>query len=111
MLRGAMRARRALLLLDGMDEGGRMRTAIERHVTEVLAPQGHVVLVTSRPEGVNTAKYKGRFVIMNLNALSNEQQRAAVSVQMHGSEFFEHLGIDLGCELSQTHIYNLHEYS
>ena len=39
MLRQAMVARRALILLDGMDEGGEAREAIETHVLEVLAPQ------------------------------------------------------------------------
>ena len=39
MLRQAMLARRALLLIDGLDEGGKVRNEIERHVTEVLAPQ------------------------------------------------------------------------
>ena len=39
MLRQAMMARRALLLIDGLDEGGRKRAEIERHVAEVLAPQ------------------------------------------------------------------------
>jgi len=51
MLRQAMMARRALLLLDGLDEGGAKREQIERHVAEVLAPQGHVLLATSRPAG------------------------------------------------------------
>jgi hypothetical protein len=45
----AMAARRTLILLDGLDEGGRAREEIQRHVAEVLAPQGHVMLVTSRP--------------------------------------------------------------
>jgi hypothetical protein len=39
MLRQAMAARRALILLDGLDEGGTVRERIERHVTEVIAPQ------------------------------------------------------------------------
>ena len=38
-LRQALMARRALLLLDGIDEAGKAREAIERHVSEVLAPQ------------------------------------------------------------------------
>ena len=38
MLRQAMMCRRALLLLDGIDEGGKARAEIEKHVTEVLAP-------------------------------------------------------------------------
>ena len=44
MLRQAMMARRALLLLDGLDEAGAKRVEIERHVVDVLAPQGHVLL-------------------------------------------------------------------
>jgi hypothetical protein len=37
-------ARRGLLLLDGLDEGGVLREQVERHVKQVLAPQGHVVV-------------------------------------------------------------------
>ncbi len=83
--------RALIVLIDGVDEAAGLRDEIEHFIHQELVPSGNRLLVTSRPEGVNTAKYKGRFVIMNLNALSNEQQRAAVSVQMHGSEFFEHL--------------------
>ena len=53
MLRQAMMARRALILIDGLDEAGQVRDAVERHVAEVLAPQGHVLLATSRPAGVD----------------------------------------------------------
>ncbi len=48
-----MMARRALLLLDGLDEAGQIRSEIELHVAEVLAPQGHVILATSRTAGVD----------------------------------------------------------
>ena len=78
MLRGAMRARRALLLLDGMDEGGRMRAAIERHVAEVLAPQGHVLLVTSRPEGLDRTRFEEHFLALELQPLNETQQQRVV---------------------------------
>jgi hypothetical protein len=78
MLRGAMRARRALLLLDGMDEGGRMRAAIERHVTEVLAPQGHVLLVTSRPDGLDKTCFQEHFLALELRPLDETQQHIVV---------------------------------
>jgi hypothetical protein len=42
-----------VLLLDGIDEAGRASDEIKRHVAEVLAPQGHVLIVTSRPNGVS----------------------------------------------------------
>ena len=78
MLRGAMRARRALLLLDGMDEGGKMRAAIERHVTEVLAPQGHVLLATSRPEGLDKTRFEEHFLALELQPLNETQQQSVV---------------------------------
>ena len=49
MLRQAMLARRALLLIDGLDEGGAVvGDRIRRHVAEVLAQQGHLMVVTAR---------------------------------------------------------------
>ena len=48
-LRQALMARRALILLDGIDEGGQSRAAIETHIHQVLVPQGHLIVMTSRP--------------------------------------------------------------
>lgn len=48
-LRQAMIARRAVLLIDGIDEAGSHATTIRRHVIEVLAAQGHTIVVTERP--------------------------------------------------------------
>ena len=31
------------------------------------------------------------FIVMNLNQLTNEQQRAVINVQMQGNVFFDHL--------------------
>ena len=51
-------ARRALLLIDGLDEGGpATREALARHLVEVVAPQGHLLLVSSRPESVDEASF------------------------------------------------------
>ena len=55
MLRAALMCRRALIILDGIDEGGAHKQDIERHIQEVLQPQGHVMIVTSRPEGEATS--------------------------------------------------------
>ena len=77
MLRQAMASRRALLLLDGLDEGGEKREQIERHVTEVLAPQGHVLLATSRPNGIYEKRYAD-FRRLSLQPLSVEQQQQAL---------------------------------
>ena len=77
MLRQAMMARRALLLLDGLDEAGAKRDDIERHVVEVLAPQGHVLLCTSRPAGVVEARFAA-FRRLALAPLSDAQQVRAL---------------------------------
>ena len=77
LLRQAMLSRRALLLLDGLDEGGRARAQIERHVTEVLAPQGHVIVATARPSGVNEDIFVG-FRRLTLSPLSEQQQCAVI---------------------------------
>ena len=81
MLRQAMVSRRALLLLDGLDEGGEKRAQIERHATEVLAPQGHVLLATSRPDGIDDKRYAG-FRRLELKPLSVDQQRQALEQRL-----------------------------
>ena len=83
-LRQAMMARRALLLLDGLDEGGAMRAEIERHVTEVLAPQGHVLLCTSRPAGVDEARFVA-FRKLHLSPLTEAQQEEALLQRLGAS--------------------------
>ena len=81
MLRQAMMARRALLLIDGLDEGGTNRTEIERHVVEVLAAQGHVMLCTSRPAGVDEARFAG-FHRLKLAPLTEAQQEQALTQRL-----------------------------
>jgi hypothetical protein len=80
-LRQAMMARRALLLIDGIDEGGKARERIERHLAEVLAPQGHVLLATSRPAGIDENRYAG-FHRLALSGLSDAQQQQALEQRL-----------------------------
>ena len=68
MLRQAMMARRALILIDGLDEAGQIRDEMERHVAEVLAPQGHVLLATSRPAGIDERVERDRKYITTLRS-------------------------------------------
>jgi hypothetical protein len=90
MLRQALMARRALVLLDGIDEGGKARDAIERHVTEVLAPQGHIMLITSRPAGLNEERFRQYFRHVKLAPLSEAQQEEVIVKRLgHG----EHLDL------------------
>ena len=84
MLRQAMASRRALLLLDGLDEGGASRVQIERHVAEVLAPQGHVLLATSRPAGVQQQLF-AQFIRLGLSPLTEDQQRQVIEQRLGDS--------------------------
>lgn len=77
-LRQVLVARRALLLLDGLDEGGQKRDEIEKHVVEVLAPQGHALLATSRPTGVDLEGRFGAFYHLKLLALTDARQAQAI---------------------------------
>ena len=81
MLRQAMMARCAFILLDGLDEAGRLNEAISRHVAEVMAPQGHVLLATSRPLGVEKEKLFSQqlFNILRLGPLTVIVGRGAKS--------------------------------
>jgi hypothetical protein len=80
-LRQALLSRRVLLLLDGLDEGGAKRDEIQRHVTEVLAPQGHVMLCTSRPAGVTEKCFPG-FRRFHLSPLTKPQQQEALEQRL-----------------------------
>lgn len=81
MLRQVLMARRALILLDGLDEGGTNREAIEQHVAKVLAPQGHIMLCTSRPAGIVDSTYKG-FNRLKLAPLTEDQQQDALTQRL-----------------------------
>jgi len=81
MLRTAMHERRVLLLLDGLDEAGAQRARIEKHVAEVLAPKGFVVLCTSRPAGLDEAGF-ARFHRLTLAPLTDAQQEAFLATRL-----------------------------
>ena len=74
MLRQAMRSRRALLLIDGLDEAGALRERLEHHLVDVIAPQGNALLCTSRPAGLGDCF--GSFSRLELSPLSDAQQEA-----------------------------------
>ena len=77
MLRQAMMARRGLLLIDGIDEGGHDSARIRRHLIDVVAPQGHLVVVTSRPPKLETLWPKS-CLRATVTSLSDEQQREII---------------------------------
>ena len=79
---------RALVLLDGLDEGGVAREEIEQHVIEALAPQGHALLCTSRPSYIDkegraaaSERFSG-FRLLKLAPLSEVQQLEVLSQRL-----------------------------
>lgn len=87
MLRQAMMARRALLIIDDIDLTDAARDRIERHIMEVLAPQGHLILVISRPAAEKddlSARFP-RFHRFSLVPLVESRQQHAVEQRL-GSE-------------------------
>ena len=57
------------------------RERIERHVTEVLAPQGHLMLITSRPAGIDEERFTG-FRRLQLAPLTEAQQQGFLAARL-----------------------------
>ena len=92
MLRQALMARRAMVLLDGLCEAGAGREKIERHIAEVLAPQGHIILVSLRPASISDAL--ASFPRLQLLPLTEGQQRELVAQRIgreHANELMPHV--------------------
>ena len=81
MLRQAMLSRRAVLILDGLDECGEFRCHFERHIRRTLVPQGHVIVALSRPNGLDDACFRA-FRRASLQPLSEEQQRQVLKKRL-----------------------------
>ena len=82
--RQALISRRALLILDGIDEGGAARDEIEKHVVEVLAKQGHVIVATSRLQGLQTDLFLEHFSGLTLQPLTDAQQQHLIERRLSG---------------------------
>ena len=80
-LRQVLMSRQALLLLDGLDEGGEFKAEIEAHITETLAPQQHLLVVTSRPNAVDERKWAG-FQRLQLGGLTRLQQAQVIQQRL-----------------------------
>ena len=78
MLRQAMMARRALILLDDLEEGSTMRAQIETHIAGVLGMQGHPLVCTSCSctTGVLKATFAQCYSLRLLPLTETQQHRA-----------------------------------
>eukprot|EP00966_Prymnesium_polylepis_P285253 6589261-Prymnesium_polylepis.1 len=96
VLEMALEMRTLVLVLDGIDEAGGLKSELETFVFRQLLSFGLRLVVTSRPVGVQLGLYTERFVMMNLKPLSVEQQKRAVAAQLNyvgskGKEYHDRL--------------------
>ena len=78
MLRSALTTRRALILLDGIDEGGVASERLLTHIASVLAPQGHVLIATAHPSLLDADTRFSHFHQLTIQPLSEEKQQEAM---------------------------------
>ena len=81
----AMEMRSLQLFLDGIDEAAGRRAECSRLLRLELLPMGLTVVATSRPEGVDRARFERSYVILRLEPLSTEETRLAVEGLLKGS--------------------------
>ena len=111
MLQDAYQSRRVVIILDGLDEAASSRSKLEQYLLRSLVPAGFVIVVTSRPEGVDFGLYKSSFLRMELKELSTEQQRAIIEHQMDegkNKEFFTSLLDYMKARSQLNNIYKEH---
>ena len=81
-LRQAIMARRVLLLIDGVDQGGDAWDMSARHITEVLAPQGHAVVVASRELDPSQLRRFDSFQRLTVLPLTEAKQAEAIEQRL-----------------------------
>ena len=82
MLRQAMISRRALLLLDGLNEAGSNSETIETHIIHVMRPQGHWMMISSREW---KCQWPADVMHARIEPLSSAQQHSMINQRLgHG---------------------------
>jgi hypothetical protein len=79
----AVQERRALFLIDGVDEAGGAKEEIERAIASELLDQGHKTIVTSRHSGFSMQSFE-RCKLVELLPMSRSQQEAMVRSRLEG---------------------------
>jgi tetratricopeptide (TPR) repeat protein len=82
----AVAERRVLFLIDGMDEAGAVRDAVENFVAEELIGRGHRVVVSSRQSGFSNKLQRvfesDKHQVVQLLPLNEVQQRSMVRARL-----------------------------
>eukprot|EP00935_MAST-01C_sp_MAST-1C-sp1_P002232 g2232.t1 len=85
-----MLMRRAVFLIDGIDESGTYRKAVEEFVTIELLESGHKTIITSRRSGFSSDAFK-QCRLVELLPLSMDQQSEMVRARVPNDEKAERL--------------------
>jgi hypothetical protein len=82
----AVAERRVLFLIDGMDEAGAMRDAVEAFIAEELVGRGHRVVISSRESGFSDKLQRvlesSNHQVVQLLPLSAAQQHSMISARL-----------------------------
>jgi predicted NACHT family NTPase len=89
--------RRAVFLIDGIDESGSTREAVQDFVTVELLERGHRTIITSRHSGFSSDAFK-QCQLVELLPLSVEQQSQMVRSRVHDDKQAEQLVQELGSD-------------
>jgi len=109
MLAQALQMRTLVVVLDGIDEAAGRRNTVSRFVREVLVPEGFRVVCTSRPEGVSVDDFLARFVVFDLEPLSDQQQLEMMRLQLQsGSGMTASLEVRILSSLDDRLVWVLH---
>jgi tetratricopeptide (TPR) repeat protein len=91
----AMLQRRAVFFIDGIDESGTQRDAVQDFVTVELLEPGHKTVITSRHSGFSGDVFR-QCQLVELLPLSGEQQARMVRTRVPDEEKAERLVRELG---------------
>jgi hypothetical protein len=97
LLLQAMLQRRAVFFIDGIDESGTQRDAVQDFVTVELLEPGHKTVITSRHSGFSGDAFR-QCQLVELLPLSDEQQARMVRTRVPDEEKAERLVRELGNE-------------
>ena len=90
-----MLVRRAVFLVDGIDESGTHREAVQDFITFELLEAGHKTVITSRHSGFSSDAFK-QCQLVELLPLSVEQQSAMVHTRVLDEKKATQLVTELG---------------
>jgi hypothetical protein len=83
--------RELTILVDGLDEAAGLREHVETWVFGTLLMSGNQLVVTTRPEGLEIAQYKERFIMVALQPLTDEQRWKVLDETTGNSVLFGHM--------------------